>query len=120
MKTDLGIGLIVFATAMVMVGCRGEAGDGSHEFSNGGAGMGKTVECKTDASLASARISLLTTDQYINVVRDVFGVDFVPDSVGANTGDYSSNDAAAVGSVEVAQNYYYAADQVASKVKPCG
>lgn len=76
--------------------------------------------CREGGSLASARVSLLSSEQYVNVIRDVFSVDFVPESMPVRTGEYTIDESAAVGSVEVAERYHRAADQVASKVKPCG
>ncbi len=79
--------------------------------------------CKASASLAPARIALITDEQYVNVVRDVFGVAFVGDVTAPKSasGEYAFNAAeitmVAPGS---AQAYLRAASQVATKLKPCG
>src|SRR5262249_3036618 len=62
-------------------------------------------------------------EQYVNVVRDVFGVDFTGDVTvrKTNSGVYSFNAAElAQVNTDTAQAYMTAADQVATKIKPCG
>ena len=98
-------------------GAVGSGAPGSGPF---GAGATSTPECKASASLASARISLLTDAEYTNIMRDVFGVDFVPETAAIQTGEYLIDEFASVASVDVLKQYYRAADQVATKVKPCG
>jgi hypothetical protein len=122
-------------TALGLAACSGQIGDNvtgssDDDNANGGPGgptttmvdpvTGKEVQCRTNGSLASARISLITDDEYVNVARDVFGVMFVPETVTASNGVYPINEAASVGSLSVVQMYSRAADQIASKIKPCG
>ncbi len=95
-------------------GTQGTAGGGP------GTGGDSTTMCRAGGSLAPARISLLTDKEYANAIRDVFGVDFVPENKANETGDYPLNESAQVGSVDVLKQYYRAADQVAGKLKPCG
>jgi hypothetical protein len=79
--------------------------------------------CKAGASFAPARIALITDEQYVNVVRDVFGVAFVGDVTTAKSasGEYAFNAAdIAMVAPGTAQAYLRAASQVATKVKPCG
>ncbi len=76
-----------------------------------------------DTSLAPARISYLTSPQWENVVRDVFGLAFAPDSLipkglwhiipGSNV------DASGENKVEI-YDYLLAADAVAARLSPCG
>jgi len=131
MKAQFG-GLVLL-TALGLTACSGQIGDdvtGSSDNDNGGPGgptttmvdpvTGKEVQCRTNGSLASARISLITDDEYVNVARDVFGVMFVPETVKASDGVYPITEAASVGTLLVAQMYSRAADQIASKIRPCG
>jgi hypothetical protein len=84
---------------------------------------GHPTACQMGASLASARIALITDEQYVNVVRDVFGVTFDGDVTTAKSasGEYAWN-AADITMVApgTAQAYLRAASQVATKLKPCG
>jgi hypothetical protein len=78
------------------------------------------------ASLAPARISLISDDQYRNVILDVFGVTFTATqivSVQTNpNGSYPFNEAATLTQQEVLQSYLRAADTVGSllqSIPPC-
>jgi len=99
-------------------GSSGSSGSGPGSSPSGG--TAPTAECNVNASLAAARVSLLTDAEYTNTMRDVFGVDFVPEAAAVETGEYQIDEFASVASVDVLKQYYRAADQVASKVKPCG
>jgi len=84
------------------------------------------AQCDQGRSLAPARLSLLSDDQYRNIVHDVFGVTFPTDqivSVQTNAnGSYPYNEAATVAQQEVLQSYLRAADTVASllqSIPPC-
>jgi hypothetical protein len=74
--------------------------------------------CLAKGSLASARVLLLSDVEYTNIIRDAFGVDFVPEAPPAST--YSLDESATVATGDVARKYYRAADQVAAQLKPCG
>ncbi len=84
------------------------------------------AECSQDRSLAPARVSLLSDDQYRNIIHDVFGVAFPETQVvsvqtNAN-GSYPFNEAATLAQQEVLQSYLRAADTVASllqSIPPC-
>ncbi len=76
--------------------------------------------CRADGSLAPARISLLSEKEYANVVRDAFGVEYLPETAPVETGAYPLNEFAQVATVDDAKRYARAADQVAGKLKPCG
>ena len=95
MKAQFG-GLVLL-TALGLTACSGQIGDdvtGSIDNDNGSPGgptttmvdpvTGKEVQCRTNGSLASARISLITDDEYVNVARDVYGVMFVHRSAATN------------------------------------
>jgi hypothetical protein len=93
----------------------------------GGADGGSVVltSCNQDASLAHARLSLISDDQYRNIVRDVFGVDFPPTvdvtAPPSGSGNYPYNENAQVETTTV-QAYLRAADQVAALMtsfSPC-
>jgi hypothetical protein len=91
----------------------------------GGAGGAAPTPCVQGASLAPARLSLISDDQYRNIVRDAFGVTF-PATVNITTppstsGTYPYNENAQVQTTTV-QAYQRAADQVAALVTslpPC-
>jgi Protein of unknown function (DUF1592)/Protein of unknown function (DUF1588)/Protein of unknown function (DUF1595)/Protein of unknown function (DUF1585) len=103
------------------VGGNGVGGTTATGGSGGGTAAGGTAAtCRADGSLAPARISLITDDEYTNMVRDVFGVTFVPETMAVRTGEYPLNENAEVASADVAKQYLRAADQVAAKLKPCG
>jgi hypothetical protein len=130
MKTQFRLSLLPVIVALGLAACTGEIGDGKKTGGNpngpgtGGPGDpgGGGLACRANASLASARISLLTDDQYVNVVRDVFGVAFDGDvtTVQSSSGEYGIVETAAVSTLTMAQAYMRAADQVSTKVKPCG
>jgi hypothetical protein len=89
---------------------------GGGTTSSGGAGSTPT-QCVQGASFASARLSLLSDDQYRNIVQDVFGVT-LPVSVTitalpSTSGFYPYNEGAQVGTTTV-QAYQRAADEVAA------
>jgi hypothetical protein len=116
--------------ALGLVACAGSGNDGKPAASgsggNGSGGSGGTAtggsasSCRSDASLAPARISLITEAEYTNMIRDAFGVAFVPETMPVNTGDYPLDESASVASADIAKQYLRAADQVAGKLKPCG
>src|SRR6187551_1230183 len=81
---------------------------------------GPAATCRSDGSLAQARISLISDVEYTNIIRDAFGVTFVPEVTAVRTGEYPLDESAQIASADVAKQYYRAADQVASKLKPCG
>jgi hypothetical protein len=104
-------------------GTGGPAGTGGPGGTTGTGGPGPGEMCKPGASFASARISLISDEQYVNVVRDVFGVAFEGDVTAPKSasGEYGFNaQEIATVSSSTAQAYLRAASQVASKVKPCG
>lgn len=83
------------------------------------------ASCTQGASFAPARLTLLTDDQYRNVVHDVFGVtipsNFVITTPASTSGTYSYNENAQIEETTV-QAYLRAADQVASQLTtlaPC-
>jgi hypothetical protein len=124
--------VLAVAGTLGALACTGSVNDGKATPSgSGGSGVGgsggsgataggSAATCRGDASLAPARISLITDDEYTNMARDVFGVTFVPETTAVKTGDYPLNESAEVASADIAKQYYRAADQVAGKVKPCG
>ena len=128
MKNELiGVLLVGAALSVAAVGCSGDgAGDKPGTMPQGTAGTGGTqgvdpaTGCTINGSLASARISLLSVTEYTNIIRDVFGVEFVPEAPPTETGEYPLDEFAQVGSADIAKQYLRAADQVASKLKPCG
>jgi hypothetical protein len=72
------------------------------------------------ASLAGARIVLLTDDQYVNAVRDVFGVDLVVSTQPpGRTASPLYNEDVLVDVAKVSA-YHQASRVVASKLAPCG
>ena len=93
---------------------------------SGGGGITPNAACVQDASFAPARLSLISDDQYRNIVHDVFGVT-IPSTVAISTesspnGAYPLlNEDAQVVPTTV-QEYLRAADQVASQLTsmaPC-
>ena len=134
MKTFAACAILV-AGAMGLGACTGGANSGHPSAGSGGAGAlggsgaisgsgpttgGSATGCRSEASLAPARISLINDEEYAHIVRDVFGVTFVPEVTAVRTGEYPLNEGAQIASADVAKQYYRAADQVASKAKPCG
>jgi hypothetical protein len=108
------------------IGSGGTGGSGNPGSSSGTGGSGNPGTgdaCNPNASFASARVSLISDEQYVNVVRDVFGVAFEGDvtSPKSTSGEYGFNaqEIATVGST-TAQAYLRAADQIATKIQPCG
>jgi Protein of unknown function (DUF1592)/Protein of unknown function (DUF1588)/Protein of unknown function (DUF1595)/Protein of unknown function (DUF1587) len=102
----------------------GSSGTGNPGNPTGGPGdPGMPDACKPNASFASARVSLISDEQYVNVVRDVFGIAFEGDVTApkSTSGEYGFNaqEVATVGST-TAQAYLRAADQIAAKIQPCG
>ena len=83
---------------------------------SGGAGTNAT-KCVPDASLASARLTLLSDDQYRNIVQDVFKVSLPASTtitaLPSTSGLYPYNENAQVGTTTV-QAYQRAADEVAA------
>ena len=126
-----------------MVACLGTIGDSSSDpagssggvtgstsgssGSNAGSGSGGTTtqSCMQDASFAPARLSLISDDQYRNVVHDVFGVTFPATTnvtaASSNSGSYAYDEGATLQATTV-QEYQRAADTVASLITsmpPC-
>jgi hypothetical protein len=107
-------------------GCQGEIGpqitdSAEGPSTNGGGGPGDNpgaTMCVPEHSLASARVLLLSDVEYTNIIRDAFGIEFVPEGPPAST--YSLDESATVATGDVARKYYRAADQVAGKLQPCG
>jgi hypothetical protein len=101
------------------------AGGGAVTTGTGGAtGMG-SAPCTNGASFAQARVSLISDQQYRNVVRDAFGVTFPASAVittpPSTSGTYPFNENAQVQTTTL-QAYLRAADQVATLVTtlpPC-
>lgn len=120
----VSVASVVVGAAIAFAGCAQDSPGGKQpSMSAAGTGPGETPQtgdCRADGSLASARISLLSVTEYTNVVRDVFGVAFVPESPPVNTGEYTLDEFAQVGTADIAKQYSRAAEQVASKLKPCG
>ena len=131
MKSQLSARCFAVLTALGLPSCTGQIGADLGNAAGNGVGNGvnngnpnvsvdgdHTPACRDGASLGSARISLLSEDEYVKVIRDAFGIDFVPEA--PPDGTYTLDESAAVASADVARKYYRAADQVATKVKPCG
>ena len=93
----------------------GDAGTSGSTMSDAGA----TSVNSCGASLASARITLLTDAQWKNVVRDVLGVDIQDDISAPQLNYYTLDENAAVGAGNL-RGYLDAADKVAALLKPCG
>lgn len=77
--------------------------------------------CRPSASFAPARLTLISDAQYVNIVRDVFGVTLTGDvtTVASTSGKYPLNEAALVDDA-TATAYLRAADRVAALLTPCG
>lgn len=54
-------------------------GHGGNGIGGGGSGTAGTMQCTPGASLAPARLMLITDNQYRNIMRDAFGVTFPTD-----------------------------------------
>jgi hypothetical protein len=136
MKTQFGAGCFAILTALGLAACSGQIGD---DVTGGGANGpngqptggdttimtpdGKTIQCNKNASFSSARLMLINDEQYVNTIRDVFGVTFMGDVTGGKdmSGVYNFNAAElAQMSTPMAEAYMRAADQVAGAIKPCG
>jgi hypothetical protein len=98
------------------------SGAGGSIAGSGSAGMGATSgstqeQCVQGASFASARLSLISDDQYRNIVHDVFGVTFPATTAvtvaSSRTGAYAYDEGANLQTTTV-QEYQRAADTVAS------
>jgi Protein of unknown function (DUF1592)/Protein of unknown function (DUF1588)/Protein of unknown function (DUF1595) len=117
---------IAAIVAIAGAACVGNIGDGGVTGDDGGASSGIVVAaCKQGASFAPARLTLISDDQYRNIVLDVFGVTFpsgvVITSPPSTSGAYPYNEGAEVESTTV-QDYLRAADQVAAlltSLPPC-
>ena len=138
--------IILLGAAIVLGACTGQIshrdqgpGGAAAPSGNGGTGAGVAgatgslsggggsapAACVQGASLAPARLSLISDDQYRNIVHDAFGVTF-PANVDITTppstsGTYPYNENAQVQTTTV-QAYQRAADQVAALVTslpPC-
>jgi hypothetical protein len=106
----------------------GSANGGSGSVAGTGAGGGSgsgAAACAPGASFAPARLSLISDEQYRNVVRDVFGVtlpaSLVVSTQASPSGSYPYNEGAQIVPTTV-QAYLRAADQVASSMTvmpPC-
>jgi hypothetical protein len=146
MKTQFGASCFAIFTALGLAACSGQIGDDLGSGSNGsGDNQGNNtttggntnnqqmpgdttldngVKCFAKASVASARISLISDQQFINVVNDVFGVKLTGDisTVASANGEYNVSETTAVGTSAMAQGYLDAADKVAADTnfKPCG
>jgi len=149
MKTNLVARNLAVLGVLGLAACLGNIGDGSpgavgsgpnngsSGSSNGGTGPGsgsgsnttQSQPCKNGASFASARVSLISDDQYQNIVHDVFGVTIPATynhggvvSTPSTTGAYPLNEGAQIAETTVLQNYLSAADEVASlmtAMPPC-
>lgn len=86
----------------------------------GAVGPGAIIDpgpCNANSSLAPARLWRLTDDQFVNVVRDVFGTEINPEVSGARAGTVSLNLAeVAVVNGTTAANYMTAAGAAATKM----
>src|SRR5260370_2798884 len=90
-----------------------------------GSGGVSTQACTQGASFAPARLTLISDDQYRNIVHDVFGVTFPATTnvtaAPSNSGSYAYDEGAALQATTV-QEYQRAADTVASlmpSMPPC-
>jgi hypothetical protein len=113
-------------------GAPGAGGGSAAAGQSGGAGISGAVvgpptptPCVPTASFAPARFSLISDDQYRNVVRDAFGVTLPASMIittsASSSGAYSYNENAQVETTTI-QAYLRAADQVAAMlttVAPC-
>jgi Protein of unknown function (DUF1592)/Protein of unknown function (DUF1588)/Protein of unknown function (DUF1595) len=93
----------------------GGQGQGGNGFGGGAGGLG-TTQCTPGASLAPARLMLITDNQYRNIMRDAFGVTFPLDmnvtSPPGTSGNYTFNENGQVQATTL-QAYGRAADEVA-------
>jgi hypothetical protein len=147
MKTNLVARNVAVLGVLGLAACLGNIGDGGPGSGPpgsiaGGSGSGSNMPgsssgtnttqsqpCKNGASFASARVSLISDDQYQNIVHDVFGVTIPATynhggvvSTPSTTGAYPLNEGAQIAETTVLQNYLSAADEVASlmtAMPPC-
>jgi len=120
-SSGVGIGT---GTGSASGSANGGSGSVGGTGSGGGSGSGPAA-CAPSASFAPARLSLISDEQYRNVVRDVFGVtlpaSFVVSTQASPSGSYPYNEGAQIVPTTV-QAYLRAADQVASSMTvmpPC-
>jgi hypothetical protein len=96
----------------------GGSGDSTPASSGTGGSMART-ECHPDASLAPARLTLLSDDEYRNIVQDVFKVTLPAamtiTELPSTTGLYPYNENAQLGATTI-QAYQRAADEVAAQL----
>ena len=138
MKTKVGIKTPALLGMLAIAACSGNIGapaSGQGDVTGNGAGNGptgttgtgpgSTGPCTKGASFASARLSLISDDQYRNIVRDVFGVTFPATTTitgsASKTGSFSYDENADLQATTI-QKYQRAADVVASLVTsmpPC-
>jgi hypothetical protein len=102
----------------------GSAG-GGFNGSSGGASSVTSATCTQGGSFAPARLTLISDDEYRNIVQDVFGVTFpattTVSTVTSDTGSYAYDESATLQTTTV-QDYLRAADTVASlltSMPPC-
>src|SRR5258707_15656737 len=132
MKTKLGARTLAMLGMMGMAACVGNIGDAGPSSGAGGGktgsgspggaagtSSGSTPQCAQGASLAPARLSLISDDQYRNIVHDVFGVTFPATTTitgsASKTGSFSYDETADLQATTI-QKYQRAADVVASLV----
>jgi len=91
---------------------------GSGGSAAGGSSSGGAAACAQTASFAGARLTVITDDQYRNIVHDAFGVtipaSFTITQPPSDTGSYTYNEAAQVDQATIVQTYKSAADEVAT------
>src|SRR5258707_9510444 len=122
MKTQFGASSLMILTALGLAACSGQIGDDTSSGSindpnkpnnpnNPTGGGPDTINpvtgeaCRSTGSLASARISLVTDTEYVNIARDAFGVTFVPESTKPTDGIYPLDESGKAGTVMAAQGY---------------
>lgn len=97
----------------------GNGGSGGGLPVNGTGGTTGSAECHPQASLAPARLTLLSDDEYRNIVQDVFKVTLPAamtiTELPSTTGLYPYNENAQVGATTI-QAYQRAADEVAAQL----
>ncbi len=125
------LGLLLLGGTLGVAGCSSSSAGpnpatatagtgGTSAGGSGPTGGDASGVCRPGGSLAPARISLITDKEYTNVMKDVFGIDFVPEAAAIETGDYPIDEFAQVATADIAKQYFRAAEQVAGKLKPCG
>src|SRR5579863_1580738 len=82
------------------VGGTGSSGGSGASSATGGSSRGGGASCAQAASFAGARLTVITDDQYRNIVHDSFGVTipatFTITQPPSDTGSYTYNEAAQV------------------------